>query len=179
MIKRIIARLEKMCSRSRLFSRIYASFYKRIVKREIVVANITEKDIVLHIGCGAIPYTSLHIARFTGAKVIAIDSDVKAVRSAQRVVRRRKLTSQIQVFHWDGVSPFKREFTLAFLSLQAEPKTDIIKALRQRMDPLRVVARLAAKRFERFYDTLPEDIEIKRSVSHPAKAFDRSVYIEG
>ncbi len=178
MIKRIIARSEKMFSRSRVLSRIYASFYKRIVQREIVVANITAKDIVLHIGCGAVPYTSLHIARLTGAKVIAIDSDLKAVRSAQRVVRKRKLSSQIQVFHWDGVSPFKREFTLAFLSLQAEPKAAIIKALRERMDPLRVVARLAAKRFAGFYDSLPEGLEIKKSVAHPAKAFDRSVYIE-
>ncbi len=178
MIKRFIARLEKIFSRSRFLTGIYASLYKQIVKREIVVANITKKDIVLHIGCGSIPYTSLHIARLTGARVVAIDSDVKAVRSAQRVVRKRKLSSQIQVFHWNGVSPFKREFTLAFLSLQAEPKAEIIKALRERMDPLRVVARLAAKRFAGFYDSLPEGLDIKRSVAHPAKAFDRSVYIE-
>ncbi len=69
---------------------LYHNLYKHVVKKEVELARISQEDTVLNIGCGAIPFTALHIVQMTGAKVIALDKDPEAVSKARYCLKKYK-----------------------------------------------------------------------------------------
>jgi len=177
LIRQFIARLEKVVSHSRWLSALYIAPYKKVLDREIAIANVDSDDVVLNIGCGAIPFTAILLAQKTDAFVYAIDRDLRAVKAAQRVVGKYQLQDRIKVVLHDAVEPFSHDVTLAFLSLQAQPKAKIVDVLKETMRPFRLLARIPAQRYQRFYDAFPE-MEAKKNAFHNMKAFEKTLYIE-
>ncbi len=177
LIRRVIARLEKIAANSRALSALYMMPYNKVLDRELALTTVGEDDVVLNIGCGAIPFTAILLAQKTDAFVYAIDRDRHAVRAAKRVVRKHKLEDRIEVVLHDAANPFPHAFTLAFLSLQAQPKAKIVKTLQESMQPFRLLARVPAGRYQRFYDTFP-DLPVKKNAFHYMKAFEKTVYVE-
>ncbi len=177
LIKRTVACLEKLCSRSRLLVTLYSFPYRRVIKNEIALTEITADDRVLNIGCGAIPFTALLIAQFTGARVTAVDRDPDAARRAAACVRRQGWAHRVRVVCCDAARPpwTPADFDVALIALQAEPKAPILAHLLGGMAATRVAARAPSAAFQTQYDPLPQTYTLADAVAQNMKTFDRSV----
>lgn len=176
LIKPSVACLEKNICRIPLLVNLYSRPYLQVIKNEIDLAQIKETDIVLNIGCGAVPFTAMHIASLTGATVWAMDKDAGAVERAKMCLGHVGFGEQIKVIEGNGAEDVPWGFDVAVIALQAEPKGKILEKLLSAATPGgRLVFRRANARFKNCYDHLPVDIKPIAEVSQHMQTFDRSV----
>ncbi|MDR5672367.1 SAM-dependent methyltransferase [Halalkaliarchaeum sp. AArc-CO] len=154
-----VARLEKSCSVApRLFD-LYTRLYRSVVDREIELAEIDEDDVVLNVGCGAMPFTAALLAKRSGATVYALDHDQSVVREARRNLARAGVADDVEVVVGDGRevvgdgTQLPEPCSVAIVALQAEPKDDIVDRYRRTQGtPSRVVVRQPRPAFSADYD---------------------------
>ena len=79
---------EKIAYSFKILSENYLMLYDELIKKEIVMAQITKKTNVLVIGCGSLPVTPILIALKTDADIIGIDYDKKAVDRAINFINK-------------------------------------------------------------------------------------------
>jgi protein-L-isoaspartate O-methyltransferase len=102
LVNNTLNRIEHLGSRSHRRGKWYRDgFYHRLMEREVKLACLKPGARVLHIGCGHLPMTALHLAGM-GFSVEAIDCDPAAVRSARQMVRRHSQDERITVSEADG-----------------------------------------------------------------------------
>ncbi|UNC93009.1 SAM-dependent methyltransferase [Candidatus Contubernalis alkaliaceticus] len=175
-IQPVVSYIEKTCSKKKMLINLYTSFYKDVVTREITLANISCQDTVLNIGCGAIPFTAIHLARLTGAKVWAVDRDINAVEGARYSLKLLGLTKKVLVIEGDGSEKIPSGFTAAVVALQAEPKETIFKNLFSLGSPgARLIFRHPSPSYKSFYDQLPEKYCPAAHQKQNMKTFDKSL----
>jgi len=175
MIKRTVSFFENICSRSLPLARLYCLPYRHVVKKEIELAGIGPGDIVLNIGCGAIPFTAIFVAGLSGAKVIAADKNPKAAHLARKCIHRVGLAHLIKTIECDCSQWVPEDFTVALVALQAEPKEAILNKIFSKGENRRIVSRAASRFFQKHYSLLPQAYEKRAEVVQNMKTFDRSV----
>lgn len=152
-----------MCSYSPIL-RLHEIYYHKIVERETKLANLTKKDTILCIGCGAMPCTVLGIANLTGAKIVTIDSDYKAVVEARNIICEKGLENQISVIHETGESVDIGNFTVVHIALQVTPKQTVVEhVLKNAKEGTKVLVRIPKGFLQRFYSSITENIICKGS----------------
>lgn len=171
-----VARLEKWCSRFPWAVRLYSLPYASVLEREIDLAEITEDDLVLNIGCGAVPFTALYIAERTGAHVHAVDIDPEAVACARRCAESFGLGHKITFEHAPGEQTECRNFTSAVTALQARPKKAVLAhLLAHGTEDVRIIVRRPQAHLHSQYDMLPDGYPITAEVMQHMKTFMSSV----
>ncbi len=176
-IKRHVAALERRWSHRPWFFHLYAAPYRSLVRRELRLAAVGPEDVVLSVGCGALPFTAVLCATFSGARVIAVDIDAEAVEKARVLVHRLGLSPQIEVLVADAAEDSLPAATVALVALQAAPK-DLISRNLMRSLPARggrVVYRLPRAGLEAQYGCFDELEDVVGLVRHRMPTFDRSV----
>ncbi|WP_045210822.1 methyltransferase domain-containing protein [Desulfonatronovibrio magnus] len=174
----VIAAWEKLSSTSKTLTWMYSRPYRKVIENEIHLARITEEDVVLNVGCGAVPFTALYIATITGARVYAMDIDKKAVKLAEKCVSKTDLSHKVDVLHGDGATGFQEDFSVAVIALQAAPKNNILEAMISSGQDVRLVFRLPSPAYRDHYDNLITDHYIQAATLQPMTTFDRSVLLE-
>jgi len=175
-IQTVVSTLEKYCSRFPFLVGLYSRPYLKVVQREINLAKITFMDRVLNVGCGAIPFTAIHVAVLTGAKVWAMDRDIEAVRHARFCLEKMGLMEQVQVMEGDASLCIPVNFTAAIVALQAEPKELIMNnMLAKALPESRLIFRHPCISYEKHYDRLPNRYNHAGQVNHDMQTFDRSL----
>jgi len=112
---------------------VYLDFYKEMVENEIILANISKKDEILHIGCGSVPSTSILISKKTDSRVTAIDKKYKSVKQAKKLLSRLNLSDKIEIEHKD-VSKFHLEkFDLIIVSQGIKPYNETLDHISKTM----------------------------------------------
>ncbi|MDQ2087731.1 methyltransferase domain-containing protein [Herbivorax sp. ANBcel31] len=129
-MKKLFKSLEKLICRFYPIFQLYHNLYKDVVKKEVELAGITKDDVVLNVGCGAIPFTALHVVEMTGAKVIALDKDRKAVKMARKYLKKYKLDRNIEIKLGDGTSEKLPPFTVAIIALHIKDKDKMLESLK-------------------------------------------------
>ncbi|MCL0050810.1 methyltransferase [Dehalococcoidia bacterium] len=170
-------RLEKALTRLPPLASLYSRLYLGVVEREVKLAAIGDGDVVANIGCGAVPFTAIYLARLTGAKVIALDKDKKAAECARNYVEAGGLADTIRVVWGDGVQASECESATAWIvALQAAPKNAILKHfLKSAPQGARIVFREPRPVFAGQYDQLPCSARPQSVTNHNMVAFNRSV----
>ena len=131
----IIINLEKICAKYELFGKIYHNlFYRRMIKREIANANIKKNDVIMHIGCGSFPFTSLQLA-IDGFDIIAVDIDENAVKNAKLVIQKWGLSDKIKVICANGLDMSVNEMDIVWIPFLVEPKREIIQKYWKQLKP--------------------------------------------
>lgn len=159
-----------------MLTRLYAMPYRRVIENEIRLGKIGPEDVVLNIGCGAVPFTAIYLATLSGAQVYAMDIDPKAVLLARKCVGNVGLASKITVLESDGAETFDKPFTASIVALQAAPKTRIMGGMKKAAAPgARFIFRLASTPYREHYDALDVSRPADSLVAQPMRTFDRSV----
>jgi precorrin-6B methylase 2 len=104
-----------------------------MTENEIKLANITEKDKILHIGCGPFPATSIVLAKKTRAKITGIDINKKSVNQAIYFVSKYSLSNQIEIKHADANHFSVENFDLILISQGIKPHEEILKYISQKI----------------------------------------------
>jgi len=68
------------------FSLLYMKFHSPSVKKEINMAEIQPSDKILHIGCGAIPYSLIIFSNETHTQITGIDNQTRSITSAKKFI---------------------------------------------------------------------------------------------
>jgi len=172
----VVALMEKKIASSKMLVSLYSGIYNEVVQNEIKLAGITARDRVLNIGCGGIPFTALLIAKFTGARVWAVDKDQHAVAVARKCIAAQNMENLISVMHYDGREPFPYDFEVALVALQAEPKEEILNSLIARGgNKARLVFRSPRLEAAHQYDRLPSRPSFSKRIDQKQATFDCSV----
>jgi protein-L-isoaspartate O-methyltransferase len=72
------------------FSFLYMKIHEPSVKKEINIAGITPSDKILHIGCGAIPYSLVIFSKETQTQITGIDNQARSIAKAKKYVANYK-----------------------------------------------------------------------------------------
>ena len=172
----LVARLEKYGSALPLIPSLYALPYRRVLDREIALASITREDKVINIGCGAIPYSAIYIARTTGAAVHAVDIDKEALDCARRCIAANGLSHLITLEHAPGELSQCSDFSVALVALQARPKQSILEHLLcEGIRGSRIIMRRPQPHLHHEYDVLPRSYPWQMEVMQHMKTFISSV----
>ncbi len=175
-IPKAVALMEKQIAVIPMLVSLYANFYSEVVNNEISLAGITADDRVLNIGCGGIPFTSILIARQTGAKVWAVDRDSEAVNVARRCIEKTGLHRLIAVEHYNGVDPLPFDYSVAIVALQVEPKKEVLDNLMQNGIPgAKIIIRRPRPELSHQYDLLPLTPRPEALTAQKQVTFDSSV----
>ncbi|MDH7506388.1 MAG: class I SAM-dependent methyltransferase [Candidatus Thermoplasmatota archaeon] len=113
---------------------VYLDFYKPMIENEIALANISNKDKILHVGCGSIPATSINIVKKTDADVTAIDKNIKCIKKAQSLISNIKLSNKIKIIYSDALNFPLEKFNLIIVSLGVKPYEEVLKYISQNME---------------------------------------------
>ncbi|MCD5415456.1 MAG: methyltransferase domain-containing protein [Clostridiales bacterium] len=176
LIQLLARRGEKLLSKIPFGANLYTQYYQQVVQKEITLAQITNNDVILNIGCGAVPFTAIYLALLTKAKVWAVDKDRKAIEQARCYCNKIGLREQIKFIIADGSKGIPLNFTVAIVALQAEPKELLLdNLLKATTQGGRLVFRKPSKKFKDHYDHLPKDYPFTGMVKQNMKTFDSSV----
>jgi len=99
-----------------LFAKMYIYYHKSSVLKEIKLAGLKSTDRILHIGCGAIPYTSIILSEETNVRIVGIDRQKKVVNHARQFVKRLNLENKIIIKKQSGETLDISKFNVVFLS---------------------------------------------------------------
>ncbi|OWZ83527.1 SAM-dependent methyltransferase [Natranaerobius trueperi] len=174
-MKKAFAKLEKVSCNFYPSFLIYSNFYSNVVKKEVELAEIDSNDTVLNIGCGAIPCTAIHVAKLSGANVIALDRDEEAVRRARHSLNKFGLDDKIKIIYADGSLNIPNDFTVAMVALQVDKKEEVLKNLQQKAKPgARAIFRQPVKEYRLEYGYLSKKYPPDAKVSQKMKTFKDS-----
>jgi len=136
-ITRATQKIEERAAAVGIIYKLAEFYYKRVISREIDLAEISSDDNVLFIGGGVCPLSAILIHRSTGAKVTVMDNDRDCVSKASEVVERLGLSENIKLLHADGGdSELSLDgYTVIHLALQVTPVEKVFSELKRRASP--------------------------------------------
>ncbi|WP_031516003.1 nicotianamine synthase family protein [Desulfofalx alkaliphila] len=148
--------LEKSLAHFPTLINLYGLYYKDIVKREVELGHIIPEDRILVIGGGPLPCTAMEIADQTGAKIVVVDKDPKAVEIARRVIKRYNMEDQIKVKLADGINISAVDYSVIHVALQVCNRTKVLQnILSKAPQGARILVRSQRDVLKRMYSALP------------------------
>ena len=159
--------IELLATKNRLAYCITSAYYRFLVKREAVLANINEKDRVLCIGGGICPYTAILLHRYTRAHVTVEDSNKRCVEEARKFISRKGYKN-INVVLGKGEDLSYDGYTVIHLAMQITPKELVLREVLSRaQEGTRVLIRKPKKGVERLYcRAAEEEKHFARCIKH-------------
>lgn len=112
----------------------YIEFYNEIVEKEIKMAKITSNDLVLVIGCGSIPATSVLISKKTNARTVSIDYDSKAIKKADLFSNKIKLERVMSFKHANGLNYQINNYDVIFILYGVKQQREVLENISKNMN---------------------------------------------
>jgi hypothetical protein len=135
---------EKIISNFDFLATNYISRYNDIVKAEIKLADITQKNHILVIGCGSIPSTPIILTKEIKAKIEAIDYDLNAVKRATLYIKNQGLQNYINILYSDGLNYKINNFNVIFILYGVKNQQKILEYISKNItEDSRVIYRAA------------------------------------
>jgi cyclopropane fatty-acyl-phospholipid synthase-like methyltransferase len=136
---------EKILIKFQKLRPLYFDFYDEMTKNEIKLANISKDDVILHIGSGPIPATSILLAKKVGAQVISIDNNIHSAKQAISCVSEANVADKVQIKHADANSFPADEFDVIIISQGTRPHKELLQHISQSMkNDARVIYRTSS-----------------------------------
>lgn len=178
-IKSAVGALERRLAGRAWFFHAYTFPYRALLKRELRLAAVQSDDVVLNIGCGSAPFSAVLAAQFSGARVIAVDLDPRAVTGARSLVARLGFSSRIEVLLADASKDPLPPASVALVALQAAPKDDIWHNLQHSLSGSgergRALFRIPRAGLESTYGHFAPGAAVRGEVYHRMPTFERTI----
>ncbi|UCF13774.1 MAG: hypothetical protein JSW06_05840 [Thermoplasmatales archaeon] len=134
--------IEKILVKFQRLYPLYFDFYGEMTENEINLANISEDDIILHIGGGPIPATSILLAKKSGARVTSIDNNLRSVKQAISCVLESGIADKVQIQYAEANSYPVDNFDVIIVSQGIRPYKELLQYISKSMrDDARVIFR--------------------------------------
>ena len=142
-------------------AKLYIKFHKFSVKKEIEMLNLSPSNKILHIGCGAIPYTSIILSREVNSKIVCIDYNPHVVGIANDYLKRYNLSNMIKIEMGDGKIYNVSGFDNIILSYGIDDQDLVLKHV---IDSMKNGARLILRRSTTEHNSYTDSIVREFSV---------------
>lgn len=119
------------------FYQLACKYYREVVLKEAILANITEKDHILCIGGGICPFSAVLFHQSTGAKVTVIDNNMDCIPKAGQVIERLGLEDYVRVLYHDANSSELdlSEYSAIHLAMQVTPMSCVFDRVEKQAKP--------------------------------------------
>jgi 2-polyprenyl-3-methyl-5-hydroxy-6-metoxy-1,4-benzoquinol methylase len=124
---------EKFALHFDILSSYYLRLYDELVEKEVNMAKVTSDDLILVIGCGSLPATSLLIAMKTKAKIVSIDIDNEAIHNASWFIKHLNFEDRMKTENVDGLHYPVQRFDVIFVLYGVKQQKEILKYLSHNM----------------------------------------------
>jgi protein-L-isoaspartate O-methyltransferase len=132
--------------------RVISLYYKKLVKKEVDLADIKPTDRVLCIGGGPCPISGILLHEYTGARVTIIDRDEACVQASAELVRKLGYDGVIEIFHGDAKDFSPEKYTVIHMAAQVCPLDQVFCNLKNGCRfGAKILVRLPKKKLEKFY----------------------------
>ena len=161
-ISKLTYRIEHLAVRAGIFYHITSHYYRDVIKREIRLANITERDHVLCIGGGACPFSAILLHQTSSAKVTVIDNNSDCILKARQLVDRLGMNEHIRLLCQDGGSAelSLSEYSVVHFALQVSPAEHVFSQIKNRAAPgTKLLIRRPKKSLGKMYCALRSSIQ--------------------
>lgn len=146
---------ERLGVKFQVVSTVYLRFYQNVVQQEATLARVTPQDRVLVIGSGSLPATPILIAQYTGATVVTIDRDKKAVKSSTQYIKHLAIANRLAIDYGEGLTYPAKDYTVVFIMYGVKNTQAVLASLPARIsDTCRVVLRLMCDNDGKILDNL-------------------------
>jgi len=143
------------------FAKLYIKFHESSVKKEIYMSNLSSSDKILHIGCGAIPYTSIILSREVNPKIIGIDCNPHVVDIANDYLKRYNLSNMIKIERGDGKTYDVSGFDSIILSYGVDGQDLILKNVIDSMkNGARIILRRSTTECNSYIESIVKDFSV-------------------
>ncbi|MCL2545806.1 MAG: hypothetical protein FWE06_01245 [Oscillospiraceae bacterium] len=157
-ITKLTQKIESWASETAFIYKFASGYYRDVVEKEIVLANIGGHDHILCVGGGICPFTAILFHQTTGAKVTVIDNDSCCVPKAKRVIERLGISDAVRVLCQDGSNQALAfaDYTVVHFALQVCPMEGVFSNIENRVDPgTKLLIRQPKRKLRKLYDKLP------------------------
>jgi len=160
-ITRLTHKVENQAAQSESIFRIASHYYRDIIEKEAVLANIASTDNILCIGGGICPFSAILLHELTKAKVTVIDNNNICIPKAQQIIDRLDAREYVRVFWGEGGSadlPFE-QYSIIHIALQVSPMESVfLRAEKQAAPGTKFLIRRPRKQLDGIYSNLPSDL---------------------
>lgn len=125
--------IEENASKTKLLRNAMFNYYKDIIKKEVMLADVTNVNKVLCIGGGYMPCTAILFQKLTGAHVTIIDNDKSTLSSAKRLINAVDLNDKVELKYCDGKDIDPSQYDVIHIAMQVSPKTEVFQNIYQGM----------------------------------------------
>jgi protein-L-isoaspartate O-methyltransferase len=142
------------------FSFLYMKLHEPSVKKEIKMADIKPSDKILHIGCGAIPYSLVIFSKETNAQITGIDIQPRSIASAEHYVKKY---TNIHVQKASGETYDVSPFDVILISYGVGDIESVLKnALEHLKTNGKIILRKPITETTKYIDSVIEEHSIKK-----------------
>jgi len=172
-ITKLTQNIERWASENPLVYRFAAQYYRDVIREEVDLAGITDRDHILCIGGGACPFSAILLHQTTGARVTVIDNDSACIPRAQQTIERLALSEHVKVLFQDGSStelPFA-DYSVVHFALQVCPMEHVFSQVERQVEPgTKLLVRRPRARLHKLYSQLSSSLlPCCRQVVHRAR----------
>jgi len=144
-----------------LFAKLYIKFHESSVKKEIDMSNLSSSDKILHIGCGAIPYTSIILSREVNPKIVGIDCNPHVVNIANDYLKKYNLSDMIKIEIGDGKTYDVSVFDIIILSYGVDGHDLVLNHVIDSMkNDARIILRKSTTERNNYVDSIVREFSI-------------------
>lgn len=152
---------EFLFSQIPILAELYIRFHTPSVKKEIMLFHLTKSDNIVHIGCGAIPYTCIIIADEVQACVLGIDNKNKVVDKAVAFVKKYNVSDMIKIERGDGKIYDISDFDVVIISYGIDNQDLVLRHVFNSIkDGGRIILRRSTKKKIKYIDTIVKEFSI-------------------
>jgi precorrin-6B methylase 2 len=174
---------EKIAYKFEKISSVYLEIYDEMVRKELNMIKINNKNNILVIGSGTLPATPILVAHKTKAKITAIDIDEKAVKKSTEYIKNLNLQDKINVRLGDGVTYPLKDFDTIFILYGIRKKREMISHLSKNVEKstkiiLRTILKDGKAKIDDTYIDLSEYFKIKDSAQSHSFGIVDSILLE-
>lgn len=155
-------------------AKLYEKYVSREYRNEASLFNISDSKSILHVGCGAYPITAMTLAETNSGKITGIDRNLRDVRLAKEIIKRKNLEDRIRIENEDGTIYPIDDFDMIVVSGCSVPKIEVLKHIFQNAKPnTRIIVREAYtknKPVDKLINSYKDIKILKRIGNHPFSA---------
>jgi precorrin-6B methylase 2 len=127
--------IEVLSSYLPIVGKLYILLHTPSVKKEIETLDLKRYENIIHIGCGAIPYTCFILAKNHKGKIIGIDWDQKIIHLARNYQYRFYSYDNLTIEIGDGTNYDISAFDLIILSYGIRDHNKVLHHVFETMKP--------------------------------------------
>ena len=143
------------------FAELYIKYHSPSVKKEIEMSRLSQSDKVLHIGCGAIPYTSIVIAREINTDIVGIDHKPRIVKVANDYIKRYNLSDMIRIERGNGKTYDVSDFDVVIISYGIIDQDLVLRHVTDSMkDGARIILRRSTAEKDDYIDSVVNEFSV-------------------